>query len=292
MNLKKIYLLSAVFIVLLITSLVETANRDSPNQIAAFTKEEGDIPVLMYHILLDGQNDSISVDPERFKEQMMAIKAAGYTTITDFELLEHLENGSPLPNNPILITFDDGYKSNYTEAFPVLKELDMKATIYVIASRIFESPSKLYPDEYEKITWVEARSMQGTMTIQGHTWDSHYKELNERQELKGVISGPMDLGSEIETQSDYERRVVEDFLLSKETIEEKMGYDVVSLAYPYGEYSADTIRLAQQAGYKMAFTVESGLVNRDTAKHFEMKRITANGAFTGEELLAVIEGGE
>lgn len=247
------------------------------------------IPVLMYHILLENRNDVISVDPARFREQMAAIKEAGYTTITDYELADHLRNNTLLPEKPILITFDDGYKSVYTEAFPVLEELGMKATVNVIASRIYEAPSTLHPEEYEKFTWPEARMMQGTLMIQAHTWDSHYKKSNGQNEFKGVITGRMALELGIETQEEFEKRVFEDFLLCKKTIEEKMGYEVVSLAYPYGEYSADTIRLAQVAGYKMAFTVKSGLVNSETDADFELDRITANGAFTGEQLLAKID---
>lgn len=258
-------------------------------EMAAEISATPSIPVLMYHILLEERNDVISVDPLRFREQMSAIKEAGFTTITDYQLADHLMNKTKLPDKPILITFDDGYKSVYTEAFPVLEELDMKATVNVIASRIFETPSALHPEEYEKFTWPEARSMEGTMIVQAHTWDSHHQKTNEHNELKGVLSGPMPNESGFESQEEFEKRVFEDLLLSKKTIEEKMGYDVVTLAYPYGHYSEDTIRLAQVAGYKIAFTVKSGLVNRDTDAHFELDRITANGAFSGEELIAKIE---
>lgn len=252
------------------------------------TIEGPKIPVLMYHILLHGRNDVISVDPERFREQMLAIRSAGYNSITDYELAAHLENNHPLPDKPILITFDDGYKSTYTEAFPVLKELGMEATVNVIASRIFESPSTQHPDEFEKITWTDARLMEGTVTIQGHTWDSHHKKMDLHNTNKGVISGRLAYGIETESQSDFEKRVLADFVLSKRIIEEKMGYKVVSLAYPYGQYSADTISLAKKAGYKLAFTVEAGLVQKESAKLFELNRITADGAYSGEELLAVI----
>src|SRR5689334_15319048 len=74
---------------------------------------ETEIPVLMYHILIEGRNDGLSVDPMRFKEQMTALKEAGYNTITVFELDDYLKNGTLLPTKPILITFDDGYISNY-----------------------------------------------------------------------------------------------------------------------------------------------------------------------------------
>src|SRR5690606_30612784 len=126
-----------------------------------------EIPVLMYHILLPGRNDSISVDPARFKEQMLALASAGYNTITEAELLDYLEQKAALPEKPILITFDDGYLSNYTEAFPILKELNMKASIYVVASRIFEDSGSI-AGEYPKISWKQAREMKGTISIQSH----------------------------------------------------------------------------------------------------------------------------
>ena len=304
---RKIHVLGGLLLALLFFSFLPihmdsdiditgpSASKQIPDAIAAKPATAAadanapDIPVLMYHILLDGRNDVISVDPDRFREHMEAIRAAGYTTITDYELADHLIDEKPLPDKPILITFDDGYKSTYTEAFPILKDLGMKATVNVIASRIFESPSTLHTAEYEKITWPEARLMQGTVTIQGHTWDSHHKKMNYLNENKGVVAGRLAHGLETESQANFEKRVLEDFLLCKETIEDKMGYEVVSLAYPYGQYSADTMLLAQQAGYKLAFTVQSGLVNSGTANPFELNRITANGAYSGEELLAAID---
>jgi peptidoglycan/xylan/chitin deacetylase (PgdA/CDA1 family) len=245
------------------------------------------IPVLMYHILIKGRNDSISVDPARFKEHMEALKNAGYSTITVFDLLNYFEKGTNLPEKPILITFDDGYISNYTEAYPILKELAMKATIFIIASRIFEERT-IIENEYEKFTWKQAREMSGTMTIQSHTWDSHRQVKSITGENRGMIARPLYLNGKPETQEEYEKRVLEDLVRSKNIIKEKMGYDSVSLAYPYGDYSADTIKLVEKAGYKMAFTTIEGLVTSKDNR-FELNRITGNGAYSGKELVRTIE---
>lgn len=77
-------------------------------------KESNHIPVLMYHHLEEGVNNTGTIDPDRFQDHMKSIQEAGYETITDYDLLAHLEEGKALPEKPILITFDDGYKSNYT----------------------------------------------------------------------------------------------------------------------------------------------------------------------------------
>ncbi|TWT08561.1 polysaccharide deacetylase family protein [Planococcus sp. CPCC 101016] len=252
------------------------------NDIAAL-----EVPVLMYHILIPGRNDTISIDPARFKEHMLALKSAGYTCITENELLNYVEQTSALPKKPILITFDDGYISNYTEAFPVLKELDMKASVYVIASRIFENDG-FTADEYEKISWQQAREMAGTISIQSHTWDSHSKQLNTKGQNRGVIASPTQIDKGLETQKEFEDRIYTDFMASKNAIEENLGTEVTAISYSYGDYSEDTIRLAEKAGYKLAFTVSSG-VNTQSSAPFELKRITADGAYSGKKLIEVIE---
>lgn len=252
------------------------------NDIAAL-----EVPVLMYHILIPGRNDTISIDPARFKEQMLALKSAGYTCITENELLNYVEQTSALPKKPILITFDDGYISNYTEAFPVLKELDMKASVYVIASRIFENDG-FTADEYEKISWQQAREMAGTISIQSHTWDSHSKQWNTKGQNRGLIASPTQIDKRLEKQKEFEDRIYTDFVASKNTFEDNLGTEVTAISYPYGDYSEDTIRLAEKAGYKLAFTVSSG-VNTQSSAPFELKRITADGAYSGKKLIEVIE---
>ncbi|AIY06244.1 hypothetical protein Plano_2279 [Planococcus sp. PAMC 21323] len=259
-----------------------------PKVLAAVTDNQAvDIPVLMYHILIPGRNDSISVDPVRFKEQMLALKLSGYTTITEQQLLAHLENDVQLPEKPILITFDDGYMSNYTIAFPILKELNMKASVYVIASRIFET-NGVTPGEYEKFSWQQAREMVGTISIQSHTWDSHSKKPDSHYQSRGLITTRLFKENKLETQQEFEERTFKDLFTAKNTIEENVGTEVIAISYPYGEYTDDTIRLAKKAGYKMAFTINSGTNDRNSSL-FKLKRFTADGMYSGQELIQLIE---
>ena len=86
----------------------------------------------MYHNLAQegSGNDTISV--QRLEEHLAALQDAGYTTITFQDLLAYVEQGTELPEKPVLLTFDDGYESNYTLAYPLLQQYQMKATIFVI----------------------------------------------------------------------------------------------------------------------------------------------------------------
>lgn len=165
----------------------------------------------------------------------------------------------------------------------------MKATVNIIVSRIFETEAQSpYKTEIPKFTWEQAREMKGTILLQGHTFDSHSKKPNGIKKMRGMIVSPLNIEGQLETQSVFEERVYQDLLKSKEIIEQKMDYDVVSIAYPFGDYSNDTIRLAKKAGYKMGFTIKKGKVDPEEDL-FELNRITGDGALSGEELVNEIK---
>ncbi|AQQ55129.1 hypothetical protein B0X71_13735 [Planococcus lenghuensis] len=246
------------------------------------------VPVLMYHHIAENGASGSIISPARFREHMQMIHAEGYTTITDNQLYENLKNGAPLPLKPILITFDDGYQSNFTYAYPTLKELGMKASIHLITSRVTDgTPS--YTNEIPKMSWAEAQQSGDVFSFQGHTEDSHFKGVTANGTTRGVITGRIiKADGQLETQAEFEERLLRDLTVSKQTIEERLGQQVITLAYPFGDYSADTIRIAQKAGYKMAFTVKQGKVESTTADLFRLNRITGNGQLTADQLRQVI----
>ncbi|RLT41265.1 MAG: hypothetical protein DWI57_07200, partial [Chloroflexi bacterium] len=116
------------------------------------------VPVLMYHYLSIPPDDAniyrrdLSVSPELFARQLEAIQAAGYTTISLYDLQAHLWEGAPLPEKPVVITFDDAYRDNYTNAFPLLRERGMIATIFVVTDFMDE-------ERPAYMTWDMAREM-------------------------------------------------------------------------------------------------------------------------------------
>ena len=191
------------------------------------------IIVLNYH-KVDNVNSSLSVPPSEFERQMAFLAQNGYHTITPHELYMAFTDNGPLPNNPVLITFDDGYDDNYTNAFPILKKYGLQATIFVITGLMDQN----YPGY---LTWGHAAEMEasGIVTIESHTV-SH--------------------GSLTDLTDEQIRHELTD---AKHEIEQRLGKEVEFLAYPTGAYNLHIASLVKEAGYKGAFTVRNG--NMDSA---------------------------
>jgi peptidoglycan/xylan/chitin deacetylase (PgdA/CDA1 family) len=89
----------------------------------------------MYHKIHINRKDYLTVDVPQLKEQLLFLQK-NYRFIRLSELIDHVENKTPLPENAVLMTFDDGYKSNYELAYPVFKELNIPFTVFLVADFI------------------------------------------------------------------------------------------------------------------------------------------------------------
>ena len=186
--------------------------------------------VLNYH-KVDDTFISLAVRPDDFDKQMQYLSDNGYNTITPDELYDSLAGNKELPENPVLITFDDGYEDNYTNAYPILKKYGFKGTIFVISS--FLGKNKNY------ITWDQAREMDADgINIESHTVD--HKSMTDL--------------------TDDELR--EELVASKKKIEEELGHPIGYMAYPTGTYNLHIAQLVKEAGYKAAFTIKYGNVDK------------------------------
>ena len=184
------------------------------------------ILVLNYHQVQDVFT-SLSMPPKLFDEQMNYLVTHGYVSITPDELYSGLTGEMELPPKPVLITFDDGYADNYTNAFPILQAYGMRATIFVIPAFVGK-----------KLTWEQLREMElGGVTVESHT-------LNHRK---------------LEELPDDEIR--SELLNSKLVLEENLGHAVEFLAYPTGTYNLHIASIAKDVGYKGAFTIKYGNVD-------------------------------
>ena len=121
------------------------------------------VPVLNYHQINDQDHNALTVSTDQFRKQMKYLAENGYHTITPGDMLDAWENGTPLPENPVIITFDDGYIDNYRNAYPILEEYGLKATIFLISDYIGTYPNYM--------TWDQAAEMQqsGLIDFESHT---------------------------------------------------------------------------------------------------------------------------
>jgi len=251
----------------------------------------GKIPVLMYHHLENNVNNNTVISPENFENQIKTLKENGYNSITTQDLFDYLNGKTELPKNPVLITFDDGYLSNYEKAYPILKKYKMHAEIFVITSHILETNERnVYTNEIPKMNWDQLKEMKDYITIQSHTWNSHYKLQSFSGGMKGAIYGRSYINGKLETQKEYEERVKKDFNLSRKIIKEKLGYEPITLSYPFGTNSEDAMKLAKDVGFKMAFVIKNkGVTMGDNV--YALSRITVNGNETGAELIKKLQNG-
>lgn len=198
--------------------------------------------ILGYHGIARSARDDdlfmLQVPPDRFRAQVEMMAEAGFTFVTTEELVRRAAGGSPPPGLAAL-TFDDGMRSTFTNALPILRELGIPATVYVPTGWIGgESP------------WVGAGG------------DG---EILSEQELRELARAGWELGSHTVTEADlslldYEgcRREIDPSLGKLERIS---GAPVRTLAYPFGHYSQIAMAAARDSGLDGAVTTGSGSWN-------------------------------
>ena len=195
------------------------------------------LPVLMYHhVVEDGQEcNDMTVTVSRLREDLQWLRDSGYTTVLPRELAA----GEPLPEKPVLITFDDGYRSNYNLAFPIFQEFEAKMVISVMVYMQDNAASDF-------ITWAMCREMidSGLIEIGSHTYLLH--NLDERggsfdpEGINGVQRKPD------ETAEAFQTRVLDDIQRSYDLIAEKLEVSPTFFAYPFGLTEPDADGLIRE----------------------------------------------
>ena len=261
-------------------AVVDRLNQNQPPQ---------RVPILMYHHLdpLTTTFSDVVVSPKKFKGDMISLKEAGYNTILFKDLVSYVEDHKPLPPKPILITFDDGYLSNYEYAYPILTELDMKATISVIGWSVGQTKYKnTTRDILPHFTWEQAKEMvdSGVMDIQNHSYDMHEPNDTEYPFRKGVMQ------KKDEGINQYINFFKEDIGMLEGQIEANVENEVTTFAYPYGINSPLSEKLLKDLGYKVTLTVDEGmnLITKDKKSLFRLKRYNINNELSSEELLEML----
>ena len=217
------------------------------------------LPILMYHYLSTPPADAdiyrkdLSVPPELFAAHLDRLLAEGYTTISFYQLLAYLTQGAALPEKPIIITFDDGYRDNYENAFPLLRERGMTATFFVVTDFLDE-------ERPAYLTWEMAREMYaGGMSIESHG--------RNHASLKGQ-------------NADY---LVWQVLGSLETIQHELGVRPRFVSYPAGEFDQLTIDIFKSANYWAgATTIQGATLKGDDL--FRLPRVRVRNTTTADDL--------
>ncbi len=254
--------------------------------------EMSDKPVivaLMYHHFSDKAEEinSVTVHPDKFREQLKLLKEKGFTAIRQQDLLAYMkgQDGQRLPAKSVLITMDDGYESNYKFAYPALVEEEMYGVIYAITSSVNDETEYL-----KRFTWEQAREMvqSGRMLIQSHTHQSHYYGEAKGGKEKAATVSPLIINGSLETEEQYEQRIREDIYTAKSLLEQHLATPVFSLAYPYGRHNTVLLGILQETGHELMYTVKKGVIRKgmDMTK---LPRINVDGSYSAERMWKAIK---
>jgi peptidoglycan/xylan/chitin deacetylase (PgdA/CDA1 family) len=231
-------------------------------QTTAYAFSELRLPILMYHYVenvadtSDTIRVSLHIPPDIFEKQIKTLQDADYSFITMNDVANAIENGQEIPRKSIVLTFDDGYRDFYTDVFPILKKYSVKAVAY-ISPGLLDKPNYMYTNQVVKI------QESGLVEIAAHTVNHIY--LKDAQ-MPVVYYEIFD---------------------SKKQLESLIHAPVISFAYPYGAFDAQSQQLVKDAGFRTAVSTIPG-VQITESNIFTINRIRP-GKRVGEELLTYLQ---
>ncbi|MBI4094037.1 polysaccharide deacetylase family protein [Candidatus Kaiserbacteria bacterium] len=279
---------------------------------AAFSVFQGDeqmrssaraIPILTYHRIV-WNSDEKNVSVRNFRDQMYALKHAGWETITLEEYKDFMAGKLTLPERSLLITFDDGAKESFYPVDPLFRALHFEGVIFIIASAMYTPESVYYlaPEEIQRLL------KSNRWEIGSHSFDGHRPYVADSEGREAIFfADKLWLPEEqrLESEKEFEARVRSDLRKARETLEREFGVEVDAFAFPLGnetgiegaanfpEGASITERAASEL-YDLGFLQTS---NRDYSFNYpeESKflawRVHVHHDWDGARLVQELEGG-
>jgi peptidoglycan/xylan/chitin deacetylase (PgdA/CDA1 family) len=226
------------------------------------------VPILMYHSVATAPNDAtraLSVAPEAFVEQMAQLADLGFTPVTTADLARSWRRGGPLPERPVLITFDDGYEGVHGHALPVLAKHGFAATLFVSTG------------------WIRGAHDTGGGLDTMLDWD----QVRELAAAGVEIGGHSHTHPEMDQLADDPLRF--ELLRCAEIITGELGTRPVSFAYPYGYSSRRVRRAVRETGYRQSLAVGNALARRRQGP-YALQRVTVRRSTGADEFERLVQG--
>ena len=209
--------------------------------------ESRTLPVLMYHSVCAYHNNDYVLHPDKFESDLVWLSEHGYEPVFLSEVEAFCE-GAPLPEKPVVITFDDGYYNNLSVALPIAKRHGVKCEINIVGKYVEEECAKR-SDVYSYLNGKEIAELResGMFEIGNHSYDMHRREAR-----LGVAA------KKSESDEDYRLALTEDSEKCRKLLEEVCGARTRIFALPFGFYSKSTVRILGELGYRWVLSCEEG----------------------------------
>jgi peptidoglycan/xylan/chitin deacetylase (PgdA/CDA1 family)/glycosyltransferase involved in cell wall biosynthesis len=219
------------------------------------------LPILMYHHVgpqRDGFDEFLNISPATFERHLRWLAKNGFTTIHLSDWIAAQRQGKPLPQKPVVLTFDDGYRDTAEFGFPLLEKYGFKATLFLVTDQIGGT------NLWDLPLGVSEQPLMSAQEVQH--WSAHGIEVGSHTK------------SHPDLRSTSTEKIVAEMKESKERLEELLGAPVTAFAYPYGYLSGEAIETARKF-YEAAVTCEFGL-NRLGSDPLRLRRATVVPRYT------------
>ena len=220
--------------------------------------------VLMYHMIQAPRSragfNGLRVSPEMFEQQLAWLRSDNWT----FRFVSELsDNWESLPDRCVALTFDDGYRDNFTAALPLLEKYNARATLYLVWDR-------------SGLDWSRNKKAHHDS---GELRDE--PKLSDIQVEQMLASGRIELGGHTITHLNMARADREtkrqELVEGRQLLEDRFGVAVRSFAYPFGLYATGDTGLVREAGYSNAVTTHPGIDSTTQPDRFQLRRVKISG---------------
>ncbi len=225
-------------------------------------KSEYSLPIIMYHHILKekSKQGKFVISPNEFEDDLKYLKKNGYTTITADALIRYQKEGEPLPEKPIMLTFDDGHLSYLEYAVPLLEKYDMAAVVSIVGTYTDEyTENKDRCLSYAYLNWEDVKKLSDSThtEIQNHTYDMH--KIADGRNGCAKMRG--------EDSAHYQKIFTEDVRKMRNLIYENTGKQANCFTYPFGFLCGEAEEEIQKMGFSMSLSCAEGInkISRDSS---------------------------
>lgn len=263
------------------------------------------IPVIFYHAIID-KPDGHNITKDNFMEQMYALKAEGWESVTLEEFLAFLRGEIDLPQKSFLIAFDDGAKDSYYPVDPLLRVTDWTALTFILSKYSAGEGSYYYLSAGEIDTMLKS----GRWELGSHGRDAHaFLPVDDRGTEAAALANRLWLSEKnrLETAEEYEARIQDEFAGARQVLEERFKRPVSVYAFPFGDFGQLSLnhteageivpRLAagvyDYGFYQVRFAEGLTYNYRDKVvpPSFLIRRIEVHPEWNASDLLSVLHNG-
>jgi len=244
------------------------------------------LPVIMYHNISKKTNlvDKYCVSEKRFEEDLRYIQEHGYNCITTAELIDYVYNKAELPENPFMITFDDGYESFYMYAYPLLIKYNMKAVMSIVGSYTdLFTENEDHNLDYSHLNWKQVNELNnsGFVEIQNHTYNMH--EITTKRKGAGMAKG--------ESPESFKKVFKSDLENLNTQILNYTGKKANIFTYPYGNIAEKSVDILKEIGFVGAFTCteQVNIITGNPEELYRINRFNRDGGLSSPEFFKKIE---